>query len=200
MENLKTFIHFDKILINLIEESNDFEINIIMYVTRFFNNLKNEVDLYTEEYLINEETSNITNNFMFDLNEYRKEMLNFVDISESECILRCRSNEELFQSKLDSVLQLLIMLRDKFPSEKADIENFVISHEYFKCIFQIKEKSLEFKRKLFIKNYFCVEPVNKSNCDNLNMPKMKNFKLFVIEPFCMDDIQIDLLKFALLIF
>ena len=197
MQNLKTYFHFDKALISLIDESNDFEINVILYVARYFKNLKNEIDFYTEESLNDKELLPLgPNESNLEKNRNREEMLKFVDINESECLIRCRQNEELFQLQLDSILKLIKDLIDRFPHEQDDLEEFVIGQEYFKKIAEIKRLSLELGKELFNRNYFCLKSVN--TCDLMKASidsKMKSFKLFVIEPFCMDDIQIDLLKY-----
>ena len=195
MQSLRAFLCFDKTLISLIEESNDFEINLNLYASRSFENLKNEIDLLTEEAMLNHDDESSGQNSKLNSNRNREEMLKFVDINESECLIRCRQNEELFQLQLDSILKLIKDLIDRFPHEQDDLEEFVIGQEYFKKIAEIKRLSLELGKELFNRNYFCLKSVN--TCDLMKASidsKMKSFKLFVIEPFCMDDIQIDLLK------
>ena len=196
MQSLRAFLCFDKTLISLIEESNDFEINLNLYASRSFENLKNEIDLLTEEAMLNHDDESSGQNSKLNSNRNREEMLKFVDINESECLIRCRQNEELFQLQLDSILKLIKDLIDRFPHEQDDLEEFVIGQEYFKKIAEIKRLSLELGKELFNRNYFCLKSVN--TCDLMKASidsKMKSFKLFVIEPFCMDDIQIDLLKY-----
>ena len=196
MENLNNFFGFDKTLVSLIEELEDFEINIILYLARYYQNLKNEIDLNAEESLICKELLQVDKNESnLEQIKNREEILKFVDIAESECLKRCRQNEELFQSKLDSISKLIKDLIDKFPSEQDDLENYVVSLEYFKKISEIKRLSFELKKDLFKKNLLCLKRVNKCDqVDTSNKSKTKGFKLFVIEPFCIDDIQIDLLK------
>ena len=196
MENLKYFFGFDKTLVSLIEELEDFEINIIVYLARYYQSLKNEIDLNVEESLIYKELLQVDKNESnLEKIKNREEILKFVDVTESECLIRCRQNEELFQSKLASISKLIKDLIDKFPSEQDDLEDYVVSQEYLKKICEIKRLSFELRKDLFKRNLLCLKRVNKCDLvDTSTKSETKDFKLFVIEPFCMDDIQIDLLK------
>ena len=185
MQAFKKYFNFDQTMGCLIVESDIFEINLIVYITRFFQNIKNEIDLFVEENLTIYENYE-AEYFNICINKNREEILEFIDINESECILRCRENRKLYQAKLDSILRLTKQLRGQFPSE-----NFVINQEFLKKISEIKKLSIEFRKDLFKRNFIFLKPV-----DNINSKFTSNnkSKFFVIEPFCMDDWQIEFLK------
>ena len=177
---MQNFKYSDKALNSLIDEFNDYDINLIIYVARYFKDLQHEIDLFAEK----SKTDNRLSKIDIDkINQDREEMINYIDECKTQCLLRCQENQDKFQLKLDFILQLF-----KQPNEQLNSTSFSLSYE--QKISELNKLSFELRKDIFKKNLIFLNQSFLDSC-NASCKSQTCFKLFIIEPFCMDDIQIE---------
>ena len=161
------------------EENGKDEISLEVYVAKFFENLKRDIDLYVEGVLAQKADKKLPNSE----NELNRELvINFIKDQESEALKKCTENKE----RLEANLNQIIHERKELEANKPTQEN---SDIYNQKLTGIKNLSLEFKREIFNDNLFFIEWVNPKN--DLNK---RNASLIVLKPICLDDFQVQLLR------
>ena len=190
MKIFENFLNFDKILNSFIQESPNSDINLILYVIKFFENLKNEVDLYSEEFVLNQ------NEDIFKKLDIcnREKLLDYIKEKEIECLLNCHLKEDLLQSKLNVVIKQSESLIKELSIDQNIAKT---SEDFLRRLQLIIHLSIELRKEIFENNLIFLKKTLPNNCTHITS-KLWDCSLLVIEPFCLDDFQIDLLKFEIL--
>ena len=188
MLNSKNIFVFDQTIASMVKKDNQFSIDLFVYISVFFKNLRNEVDIYSEKFEnLNKKKLNFTDCKLFERGKFYK----FINDRENECLENGIKNTNLLQYKLDLFLQnaqeINILLKKQL---------FQTSQEYIEKITYFKEFLSVLKKELFKENLFFVD---WSYSDSL---KDREFEenllvsgvLVVIESPILDDIQINAIK------
>ena len=101
-------------------------------------------------------------------------LIEAIECHEKECIINCRQNYSIFQHKLKSVLWELNVTNKGMPQTKDFVEKRL----------KIRKEWIETKNLIFRKNVIFVDVIDKKDIGSL----------FIVEPFGIDDQQIDLIK------
>ena len=160
---LRSFLNFDKVLSSIYEETSDSEIDPVIYVSKYCELLKNEVDLFE-----NVEISNGKVNSCRYLN-----LINQIEQFETKCVQNCRQNCKILEPKLKKILEDVLEL-SKLSKTKETIEK----------AYEIRKESTSLRREMFKDNLIFI--------DRLGNRKIGS--LIYIEPFCLDDFQVECIK------
>ena len=142
MKIFENFLNFDKILNSFIQESPNSDINLILYVIKFFENLKNEVDLYSEEFVLNQ------NEDIFKKLDIcnREKLLDYIKEKEIECLLNCHLKEDLLQSKLNVVIKQSESLIKELSIDQNIAKT---SEDFLRRLQLIIHLSIELRKEIF---------------------------------------------------
>ena len=103
--------------------------------------------------------------------------LNLVDIiknHENQCVDNCHHNMEVYRGKLKNIIEKVIKLNHETPITKDFVEKRL----------EIRKEWIETRQEIFNKNLIFIESFNKKEIGSL----------IVVEPLCLDDQQIVIIK------
>ena len=154
------FFLSDKTLSFIYNETNASEIDPIVYVFKFCELLKNEIDIF--------EMSKRNQN-----PDRYLQLINQIEEFEAKCVENCRKNFETFRQKLEEILKEILAL-----------SQYQLTKEAAEKKFEIIKETVKLRRDIFKKNVFFVDRIDDKEIGSL----------IFIEPFCIDDFQIECIK------
>ena len=161
---LDNMFDFDKVLSLVYEETNDSNINPVAYVIKKCELLKNEVDLFYTLKCLENRTQSEDIHL-----KLIKEIQNF----ELKCVENCRKNFYNFQERFKKIVEDWLGILNE-PTSK-DLLNKKI---------HIRTESIHLRRDIFKLNLIFLNKIGRNEIGSL----------IFIEPFCLDDFQIESIK------
>ena len=131
-----------------------------IYISTHFDLLRNEIDIYASEHEIT--------------GTEHSELIQITKDHEDECIQNLNNNYEIFEEKLDMIIEK----RKELCKEEKETRIFLQKN------INIRNEWIEARKEIFKKNLFFIDSFggNKKCC------------LIQIEPFCIDDLQINIIR------
>ena len=173
VEMSQMFFGFDKVLSLIYEETNDPEINPVIYVIKHCELLKNQIDSTINKKDL--KGKNVENDYLVLINE--------INEFQSICVENCRNNMVNFTTRFKYVIEKALEIKDEQKS-KDSLEK----------MFDIRNKSLSLRRDIFNKNLIFLEYTKEQKQYDAQKQENNLFSLVVIEPCCLDDFQIETIK------
>ena len=164
LDFVQDLFNFDKVLHLLYSDTNDSRIDPILYALKFCEQAKNEVDLYENTEMIDEKS--------YNPERYLKS-INQIDEFERKCIENCRQNFDYFSERLKNIIESVLELSTQ-PQAKYTIDK----------INQIRNESIHVRKEIFNQNLIFLDKIGNKKIGSL----------ILIEPFCLDDFQIECIK------
>ena len=159
----KDIFCFDKVLSILYEETNDFEIDPVLYVVKYFESLKNQVDLFKNIQIINGIHSS----------DKHLDSIKEIEKLEAICIENCRKNSQNFKERLKKVIEDTLELTSK-PKSIVSLQRTYL----------IRLESIQLRKEILKQNLIFLERFDDKEIESL----------IVIDPFTLDDFQIEFIK------
>ena len=176
------FLSFDNVLSSFYQTGS--QIDPYIYLLTHFDLLRNEVDIFALE----NETEN------------HSELIQIIKDYEVECFQNYRNNFQIFDQKFYLIIDKRIEL---YKEPKG-------TQEYVEKNLQIRKEWIQARKMIFKKNLFFLNNSNDSSenfhdKDRYSYPEIESYKsksvqnkkfgfVVLIEPFCLDDLQIDIIK------
>ena len=159
----KELFNFDISLSLIYEETGDSDINPVIYISKYFELLKNQIDLYENNEILNGKNST----------EKYTEIFAKIENYEKVCVENFRNNSENFQKKLKKITNDVLMLENE-PKTEYSVEKAL----------NIRKESINLRREIFKHNIIFLDKKDEKQVGSL----------IIIDPFCIDDFQIDVIK------
>ena len=153
---------FDRVLCSM-NENDESDINPLVYVAKYCELLKNQVDLYESMKELDGKYSN---------DEHIK-LINEIEQFEIKCIENCRQNFDHFSERLKIIMQSMYQMKNKSRTKR-----------FLEKTFEIRIESTKLRQDIFKRNLIFLEKVEGKEIGSL----------VFIEPYCLDDFQIETLK------
>ena len=159
------FVIPDNALEVIYNETNDSEIDPVVYAIQFCALVKNEVDLYENTEMIIQAN--------YNPERYLK-LINQIDQFRDKCVENCRKNYEIFGQRLKKILE-----------DSLEISTMPKTKETIDKKFKIRKESIILRREIFDQNLIFLDKLGEKKIGSL----------VFIEPFCLDDFQIECIKY-----
>ena len=142
MSNLN--LDFDIALSEIYHETKSTHIDPIVYLSRHFDLLRNQVDIFT------------FNKKVIDDYRYLK-LIEIIKNHEDECLHNCHRNLEVYQEKLKDIIEKVIKLNHETQKTKEFVEKRL----------EIRKEWIETRQVIFKKNLIFVEFIQEKEIGSL---------------------------------
>ena len=109
----------------------------------------------------------------YPVQESYLKIINQIEEYQAECIQNCYNNLDTIQERFKEIIK-----------ETTEIDNYMQQNEYLVKTQRIRHESKELRGEIFKRNFIFIDKLGNKDVGSL----------IIIEPFCLDDSQIYIIK------